>query len=260
MKYYEYHAIIGVYKEKQLFERHYIVMGKKIMKIERVDDKTVKCFLSNEELDEYEIDYKDFVLRSEKAKEVVQEIIIQAEERVGYKPPRYSFDLQIMMLPDQGLVLTFSEREPESEPLIECLKEMKRVLQKARERVGIIDNPPQSTQTALAAPADTQEAQVPVSPAKPEFAIFKFSSLRNVMNFATVLPTNLRVDSALYEMEDDYYLCLGKGHASYERYSRACVQAMEFGSLHSAEESFLLRLEEHGKCLIQARAIKKLRG
>ena len=37
------------------------------MKIERIDDKTVKCFLSNEELEEYEIDYKDFVVRSEKA-------------------------------------------------------------------------------------------------------------------------------------------------------------------------------------------------
>ena len=53
------------------------------MKIERIDDKTVKCFLSNEELEEYEIDYKDFVVRSEKAKEVVQEIIEQAEGRGG---------------------------------------------------------------------------------------------------------------------------------------------------------------------------------
>lgn len=38
------------------------------MKIERIDDKTVKCFLSNEELEEYDIDYKDFVTRSDKAK------------------------------------------------------------------------------------------------------------------------------------------------------------------------------------------------
>ena len=52
------------------------------MKIERIDDKTVKCFLSNEELEEYDIDYKDFVTRSDKAKEVVQEIIEQAEEDV----------------------------------------------------------------------------------------------------------------------------------------------------------------------------------
>ncbi|MBQ8117369.1 MAG: adaptor protein MecA [Lachnospiraceae bacterium] len=46
------------------------------MKIERVDEKTVKCFLSNEELEEYQIDYKDFVLRSEKAKQVVHDIIL----------------------------------------------------------------------------------------------------------------------------------------------------------------------------------------
>ena len=39
------------------------------MKIERIDDKTVKCFLSNEELEEYDIDYKDFVTRSDKAKD-----------------------------------------------------------------------------------------------------------------------------------------------------------------------------------------------
>lgn len=227
------------------------------MKIERVDDKTVKCFLSNEELDEYEIDYKDFVLRSEKAKEVVQEIIVQAEEEVGYKPPRYSFDLQIMMLPDQGLLLTFSEREPETEPFIECLKEMKRVLQKARERVGLTDS---EQKEVPAAAQQAQQAAPREEPRKPEFAIFMFSSLRNVMDFAAVLPANLRVDSALYEMEDTYYLCLGRGHASYERYSRACIQAMEFGSLYSAEKSLLLRLEEHGRCLIQAKAVKKLRG
>lgn len=228
------------------------------MRIERVDDKTVKCFLSNEELDEYEIDYKDFVLRSEKAKEVVQEIIVQAEETVGYKPPRYSFDLQIMMLPDQGLVLTFSEREPENEPLIECLKEMKRVLQKAREKVGLTDDQPKADQSE-ATPSESQQVkQAPVQ--KPEFAIFNFAALRDVMSFAEALPANLRMDSALYEMEDAYYLCLGRGHASYVRYSRACIQAMEFGTLYGAEEKLLLRLEEHGSCLIQAKAIKKLRG
>ena len=43
--------------------------------------------------------------RSDKAKEVVQEIIEQAEEEVGYKPPKYEIDLQIMMLPDESLVL-----------------------------------------------------------------------------------------------------------------------------------------------------------
>ena len=121
------------------------------MKIQRVDDKTVKCFLSKEELEEYQIDYKDFIMRNEKAKEVVQEIIQQAEEEVGYKPPRFAFDLQIMLLPDEGLLLTFSEREPEGAQFMECLKEMKKMLQQTKEKLGM-------TQEGEQNPFQTQEA------------------------------------------------------------------------------------------------------
>jgi len=216
------------------------------MKIERVDAKTVKCFLSNEELEEYDIDYKDFVMRSEKAKEVVQEIIEQATEEVGYTPPKFAFDLQIMMVPDQGLVLTFSDKDPDmsdSSQLIECLREMKRILQKAREA------------TEQMAPGTGQRTV-----SRPEEAVFVFSSLGNVMDYAAALPGNLRVETVLYEWDDRYYLHLKKGHASYERYSRACIQALEFAALYAADESRILQLKEHGTCLIAEKALKKLRG
>ena len=216
------------------------------MKIERVDAKTVKCFLSNEELEKYEIDYKDFVMRSEKAKEVVQEIIDQAAEEVGYTPPKFAFDLQIMMIPDQGLILTFSDNDPnmnDSSQLIECLREMKRILQRAREA------------TEQVAPGTAQRTV-----SRPEEAIFVFSSLGNVMDYAAALPGNLRVETALYEWEDCYYLHLKKGHASYGRYSRACIQALEFAALYAADESRISQLKEHGTCLIAEKAIKKLRG
>ncbi|MBR6381772.1 MAG: adaptor protein MecA, partial [Lachnospiraceae bacterium] len=72
------------------------------MKIERVDDKTVKCYLSLEELEEYHVDYRDFLSRSEKAQRLMQEIIRQAREEVDYKPPKLAFEMQIMMVPDQG--------------------------------------------------------------------------------------------------------------------------------------------------------------
>lgn len=219
------------------------------MKIERIDEKTVKCFLSNEELEEYEIDYKDFVMRSEKAREVVQEIIEQAAAEVGYTPPKFAFDLQIMMVADQGLVLTFSDKDPDlndSNQLIECLKEMKRILQKTREATEQIPSQKQ------------EEAQAAAS--RPEEAVFVFSSLSNVMDYAAALPGNLRIESVLYEWEGLYYLHLQKGHAAYERYSRACIQAMEFSALYAAEESRILQLKEHGSCLISEKAVRKLRG
>ena len=236
------------------------------MRIERVDDKTVKCFLSNEELEEYDIDYKDFILRSDKAKEIVQEIIEQAEELVGYKPPKFAFDLQIMMLPDQGLILTFSERDSEikeGDQFIECLREMKRILQRTREKLGQTGNGEaaepaaqpgaDNTQTEGKSPGNQQEN-------RPGYAVFVFSSIGKVMEYAAALPSNLQVESALYEMNGLYYLYLLKGRASYERYSRACIQALEFGTLYAAHEDQALQLKEHGVCLIGEKAVKKVRG
>lgn len=236
------------------------------MKIERVDEKTVKCFLSNEELEEYDIDYKDFIMRSDKAREVVQEIIEQAEEEVGYKPPKFAFDLQIMLLPDQGLLLTFSDRDPEgkeSDQFIECLKEMKRILQRTREKLSENGNAAQAQkegENAQGTREGEKKADQNQPTQRPGFAVFVFSGLGKIMEYAAMLPSNLMVDSRLYEMDGLYYLYLLKGHASYERYSRACVQAMEFGSLYAAEESQVVRLQEYGQCLIAEKALKKLRG
>lgn len=244
------------------------------MKIERIDDKTVKCFLSNEELEEYDIDYKDFVMRSDKAKEIVQEIMVHAEEEVGYKPPKFAFDLQIMMLPEQGLVLTFSEKDSEirdGDQLIECLREMKRLLQKTREKVNMIGDAEGVAQPEKPAGQDaaqagesnsgkTQKTADRQHENRPSVAVFAFSGIGKVMEYAAALPSNLRIESTLYQMDELFYLYLAKGHAAYDRYSRACIQALEFGGLYTADERQILLLKEHAQCLIAERALKKLRG
>lgn len=225
------------------------------MKIERVDDKTVKCFLSLEELEEYQLDYKDFVMRSEKAKEVVQEIIDLAAEEVGYKPPRFAFDLQIMMVPDQGMVLTFSEKDPpelsDQGSIAKCLEEMKKILQEAKENAGEIQGQP-----ALSKGRSSADKKGSV----PNITVMEFDSIGRVMEYASALPGNLRVTSVLYEMNHKFYLYINRNRASYERYTRACVQALEFGRLYAASQEQILFLEEHGECLIAQGALKKLSG
>jgi len=172
------------------------------MKIERIDDKTVKCFLSNEELEEYEIDYKDFVTRSDKAKEVVQEIIEQAEEEVGYKPPKYAFDLQIMMLPDEGLVLVFSEKEPlenkNGAQLLQALQEMKRVFEEKKAEIGATLGKQAKEETENNAGKNKKAKGKAEEAAKPQFAIFAFRNIGRVIEYAAVLPANLRINSTLY--------------------------------------------------------------
>lgn len=235
------------------------------MKIERVDDKTVKCYLSNEELEEFEIDYKDFVMRSEKAKEVVQEIIELAQEEVGYKPPKFAFDLQIMMVPDQGLVLTFSERDPldfkEGEQILECLKDMKKALQKNKEELNNArEQITKKIAGEQAAEKEAAEKESELSKKMPvDHSVFVFRNVSRMMEYASILPGNLRVKSVLYLLDGVYYLYISKGAASYERYTKACIQALEFGTWYPADQRRIEYLKEHGECLIEEYALKKLR-
>ena len=234
------------------------------MKIERIDDKTVKCFISNEELEEFEITYKDFITRSEKAKEVVEEIIEQAIEEVGYKPPQFAMDMQIMMMPDKGMVLTLSEKTPEdlqkNPALMEYLKEMRKTLEEHFGKPGAEGLPQLPTGLPGEKGVDAQqtgEGAQPGTAQLPDFAIFKMATLRDLSEYARILPKNLRVESCLYADKGEYYLFLQRGHASYKRYSRACIQALEYGVLFGATEDKIVYLDEHAECLIPEKAIAK---
>lgn len=235
------------------------------MKIERIDDKTVKCFISNEELEEFDITYKDFITRSEKAKEVVEEIIEQAIEEVGYKPPQFAMDMQIMMMPEKGMVLTLSEKTPDdvknNPALMEYLKEMRKTLEEHFGGMIETHGLPGGAQTG-SGKADLQvggEGTKNGEAKQPDFAIFKMNSLRDLSDYARILPKNLRVESCLYVDKGEYYLFLQKGGASYKRYSRACIQALEYGVLFGATEDKIVYLDEHAECLIPEKAIARLR-
>ena len=222
---------------------------KLLMKFERIDEKTVRCFLSNEELEGYQIDYKDFVLRSERAREVVRAIIEQAAAEVGYKPPRFAFDMSIMLMPDQGMVLTFSESDPLDEKnggrLMDYLREMKKAIDQAAEE--------HKKGKASKTKKEEQDDEL-----QPEQGIFVFDNLRTVIELAQVLPSKLRVRSELYRMDGRYYLYLHKGGAAYDRYNKLCIHTLEYADLYGADQEKYLFLREHGECLIADRALAKL--
>lgn len=230
------------------------------MKFERIDDKTVKCYISMEEMQEYDITYKDFVIRSEKAKEIVEEIIIRATEEVGYRPPQFALDLQIMMMPEQGMVLTFSEKMPDdiakNPSVLEYLKEMKKLMDSGR--FGDGKKREDGYEDSLLPEVDT-EGRAQQAKVQPDYAVFAFSTMRDICNYVNRLPKTLRVKSCLYEEKGVYYLYVEKGGASYARYSRACILALEYGTLYGASIDKLVYLDEHANCLLPEKAIQKMR-
>ena len=235
------------------------------MRFERIDEKTVKCYISREELEEFDITYKDFITRSDKAIEVMTRIMMQAEEEVGYQPGGLMFELQIMMLPDQSMILVFSEKDPEN--LIPGGKEIKDWLNmikdalslKAKDVEKALSLAGGSKGIGEASKEQMEEEAGNEKQASPGIAVFAFEKLRDVCTYAGNLPGNLRIKSELYELDGEYFLYLEKGSASYERYSKACVLAMEYARLHTAKESRLEYLREHATCLIPDHAVQKMK-
>jgi negative regulator of genetic competence, sporulation and motility len=225
------------------------------MQIERIDNKTVKCFLSNEELHQYEITYKDFVTRSEKAREVMEEIILQAEKDVGYQPPKFSFDMQIMMMPDKGMVLTFSEKDAgenqADEILAQCFQELRSLFE---EKLGGGGQTKQLTHT----PESPKQPLLKEGKNTPDFAVFTFSTMEHIYEYAEALPEKLTVKTKLYRRGGNYYLYLGKGKASAKYYGKACIQALEFSTLYTADRVVLAELEEHADCVLSDHVLERL--
>lgn len=248
------------------------------MKIERIDDNTIKCFISCEEMAEHNVEYTDFLSRTEKAQEFMHEIIRRAHEEVGYKPPKFAFEMQIMLVPEQGMVLTFSEKEPfdihdkgKVDAFLEHLKDFVGKLSEHKENLesgGALDELFKAASLAKGNEQPTKD-EIPVAVDKKtkidkadeiNEAIFAFASLAQVMDFADSLPANIRITSELYKMNGDYFMHITKGGASYDRYSKVCVVALEFAELYRAGNGCDEVLKEYGELLINEKAIKKLRS
>ena len=242
------------------------------MKIERVDDKTIKCYLSKDELAYYKVDYSDFISRSENAQRLLREIIETAKSEVGYHPPKIAFEMQIMMVPEQGMVLTFSEKDPALgvDPdkiggFIDTLKQLlEHVKGEAGGSTGALGALPGLGQGGLpihtpAVPMNASEKQADQPIPDVNDAVFVFNYLSDFIDYAQGLPKGIRMNTTLYKMGEEYFLYIGRGTASYDRFSRSCVQALEFAQLYSAGPGCEDVLKEHGEVIIASKAVNKIR-
>ena len=243
------------------------------MKIERIDDKTIKCYLSKDELAYYHVDYSDFISRSENAQRLLREIIETAKSEEGYQPPKIAFEMQIMMVPEQGMVLTFSEKDPafgvDADKIGGFIDTLKQLLEHVQAEnsgsTGSLGALPGLGQGGLALPSPVSPMNPPAGKKEPvpavnvSDAVFLFSFLSDFIEYAQGLPKGIRIESSLYKFGGEYFLHISRGGSSYDRFSRSCVQALEFAQLYAAGPGCMDILKEHGEVIIASKAVNKFR-
>ena len=80
------------------------------MRFKRIDVDTVRCIISEEELMENGLEVDDFLQNDGRTESFLRKIISMAEEEVGYKVQGGNITIQVAVLPEHTLALTFSEK------------------------------------------------------------------------------------------------------------------------------------------------------
>ena len=215
------------------------------MKYKKINDATVQCIVSADDMSAYGLTLSDILERNERGEEFLRDIIERAHEEVGYQINNGNIAMQITPLKDDGLVITFTDEGPTA--FKEMLQNLKDVLQEfSAELTGQEEQVKEKAQQADQGFDENRR-------------MFVFHTMHQTMQYAATIPNTYSVKSHLYKEGDAYYLVLEKNRLSYKMFNKISAQAVEFGNLIAVCDERMQYLEEHGECLIRDRAVSKLR-
>ncbi len=216
------------------------------MKYKKINEATVQCIITEEDMQEYGLTLSDIFERNEKGEGFLRDIIERAHDEVGYTISGDSIAMQIMPLKDKGLAVTFTNESPAG--FRDILQHLKEVLQGVSAEI--------SRQEEEERQARKQEQLDELNESR---RMFVFATLHQVMQCAASIPSGVCVKSHLYKESEIYYLVVEKNRLSYKMFNKISAQAVEFGNLIAVSEERMQYLKEHGECLIADRAVSRLR-
>ena len=235
------------------------------MKFKRIDLETVRCLISEAELQENGLDMDDFLKSGEKTEDFLRKIIMMAEEEVGYKVPGGSLSVQASILPNHILSLTLSERQ---NGILDILKNLKNALTKISDAVR--DDDTEAFREILEAMGATDARERigthgdepdQKSPVKNTYQI-EFENFDDILHYAhgTYLP--VRVSNVVYRLPRNgkYYLVVYKGFLNDDEMCRLLSAALDFSNAIYSDTALLAYLDEHGELIVEGDAIETLRS
>ena len=229
------------------------------MTFKRIDESTIRCIVTEEDMEENGLELDDFFTQSDKAQDFLREVVEQASEEVGYDSGQGMVSLQIMPLPNHGLAITFSESE--SKEWQDVMENIKGIIEDVRERVKekgtLQDGDAQEKEEEVSAvmiPADKGKREIE------KIRLFAFVNLRFAIQYAKTVQEKGAVRSTLYKDKANnvFYMTLEKGRLSTHKYNVLCSNATEFATYMVDGQRILDYLKEQGEILVENRAVKVL--
>lgn len=261
------------------------------MNISRMDDDTIRCILTSEDLEENGLNLEDFFRNSDHAREFLQTIVERAKEEVGYEFGGGALAMQVVPLPQNGLLITFSEKADSFlKGLSEHLKDIfqfggdssdtsnlteQSVQQQDQDRTKAIENllknliesRVEAIRSGEITTSKQQEQQKTASKTQKNneisgFLLYQFDSLDTIEKFCNCIESGHYLKSMVYYLSETqkWYLAIWRGRMAEKSFRCFCAQALEYGILITDQDSRMAYLKEHGDCILEKDAINNLKA
>ncbi len=249
------------------------------MDFRRIDKNTVQCILSEEEMNAYGFRIEDLFSDQEKAREFLEHLVERAEEEVGYEAHSGMVSMQIMKMPDNGLMITLTDRDVSGD-------NFQNMLQHIHQQLASLISPEEMEQITGASSDEEMAAEIEETGAERQEdlqeifrqaekrkldkenkrlsapRVFRFDDLRTLEHLAGAVCTEKMVNSAVFfePEKEDYYLLLKKGKLTIEEYALLCDRLGEYAETYSVQPYVEQFCKEHFEKFIPKHALHILKN
>lgn len=218
------------------------------MRFKRISTDTVRCIITQDELQANGLEMDDFLSNDSKTEDFLRKMIALAEQEVGFKVQGGPLTIQVAVLPENKLALTFSEKQTGN--FLEILESLRSAMSNLS---NVVNEKKKETTSGTSADAGKKDSY-----------LLEFPALEALQSFCAGLSEDIEeqmnMDSELYLLEDEdvYCLILRRGEMDEKQICRVMTASIEFMDAVSAQESQVAYIREHGKCILKDHAISQL--
>ncbi len=238
------------------------------MKFSRINDTTINCIISEEELAGSGITLDDIMSRQGKAVEYLRRVVMEAVRQENFHLDAAFTSMQIGVMRDGSLSLTISSDDPSEngaapDPLAAAKSAIETLLASMRESASSKDAAaPDDKETAKTQENGEQKTTGPAEPGQPRRLqyCYTFLSMADVIECCRRIPGAGQFTSSLWKNEEEgiYQLLLSARPEDAQLFEQALVAMNEFGSLADAPAEAAAYIMEHDKCILKENAAAQL--
>lgn len=221
------------------------------MKFKRISTDTVRCIVSETELNENGLQMNDFLQNDSKTEEFLRKIISMAEEEVGFKVQGGPLSVQVAVLPEHLLALTFSERTDHN--ILNILQNLKAAV----ESLSGLGKQAGESGDEISMGEDTL-----VEGVDKRLYMLRFQSMDQIITYAKSVKLEEPVVSSVFRLSEhgttSFYLLIERNGLGDKEICRVIGASVEFMEDASSDIHKAAYLAEHGTCVLQKDALEIL--